>query len=66
MAVDLASAPMTSFMAATSTSSFWARASFDLGGHAHSPGAMGGSYISYADVATYEARIGAQTMRPGF
>lgn len=63
MAVDLASAPTTCFMVVASYSSFQAQASLDSRGHSHFPSTMGGLAISYADVASYEVKIGGQTTR---
>ena len=61
-----ASTPTSSFMVTVSASSFKPRASLVPGGHVFLLGVVGGSTISNADVATYEAGIGVQTSCPGF
>ena len=61
-----ASTPICGFMMTTLAFACWARASLDPRGNTCSPSAMGGSAISYANVASYEVDIGGQTVHPTF
>ena len=58
--------PASDFMVVTSASTFQARDSLDPGVNICFPSVVGGSTISYANVATYEANIGGQFGHLGF